>query len=376
MALRLANVISLGVKELRSLRADPVLLFLVFYLFTFAIYTVTTGVKFEVSHAAIAVVDEDQSNLSRRIAAANLEPYFRPAESITPDRIDRDMGSGKYVFVLEIPPRFEADTLAGRNPELQVDIDATAMSVAGNGAAYLVNIISQEVQSYVAGGGDSTLSLPINLVVRTKFNPNQQSAWFVAVMQLINNVTMMAVILTGAALIREREHGTIEHLLVMPVTPTEIMLAKIWANGMAIVTAAVLSLLVVVQGLLQVPLAGSLPLFIFGTALYLVSVTALGLLVATFTDSMGQFGLLVLPILIVLNLLSGSTTPMESMPRWLQLIMQISPCTHFVSFSQAVLYRGAGWEAVWPQLAAVSVTGILFFLVSMQRFRTAMLQAR
>ena len=373
MAVRLANVVSLGVKELRSLRADPVLLFLVFYLFTFAIYTVTTGVKFEVSHAAIAVVDEDQSTLSRRIAAASLEPYFLPAESIAPDRIDRDMGSDKYVFVLEIPPRFEADTLAGRKPEIQLDIDATAMSMAGNGAAYLVSIISQEVQGYLDGGGRA-LALPINLVVRTKFNPNQQSDWFVAVMQLINNVTMMAVILTGAALIREREHGTIEHLLVMPVTPMEIMLAKIWANGMAIVVAAVLSLLLVVQGILQVPLAGSLPLFIFGTALYLVSVTALGLLVATFTDSMGQFGLLVLPILIILNLLSGSTTPMESMPGWLQLIMQISPCTHFVSFSQAVLYRGAGWDAVWPQLAGVTVTGMLFFVMSMQRFRAAMLQ--
>jgi ABC-2 type transport system permease protein len=157
----------------------------------------------------------------------------------------------------------------------------------------------------------------------------------------------------------------------MPVTPTEIMLAKIWSNGLVIVVASVLSLAIVVQKLLGVPIAGSLVLFTVGAVLYQVSVTSLGLLVATFTGSMPQFSLLVLPILIVMNLLSGSTTPMESMPAWLQAAMQISPSTHFVAFAQATLYRGAGTATVWPYLAALAGISVAFLAVSLLRFRTA-----
>lgn len=217
---------------------------------------------------------------------------------------------------------------------------------------------------------------PINLVIRAKFNPNLKSAWFTAVMQVINNVTILAVVLAGAALIREREQGTIEHLLVMPVTPTEIMLAKIWANGLVIVVAAILSLLIVVEGLLGVPVAGPIPLFVAASVLYLFSVTALGILIATISTSMAQFGLIVMPILIMMMLLSGSTTPMESMPEWLQNAMQLSPSTHFVALSQAVLYRGAGLSIVWPEMAALTVIGAVFFTLALLRFRKALLSAQ
>lgn len=190
-------------------------------------------------------------------------------------------------------------------------------------------------------------------------------------MAVINNITMLTVILTGAALLREREHGTIEHLLVMPVKPTEIMLAKIWANVLVIVLAALASLLLVVQGLIQVPIAGSMTLFGAGAVLYVISVAAHGILLATFTGSMGQFGLLALPVPIMLNLLSGSMTRMESMPKWLQDVMQFTRTTHFLSFAQAVFYRGAGLDIVWSPLAALAAFTLAFFAISLTRFRTA-----
>jgi len=366
----LANVYRLGLKELRSLRADPVLVLLILYTFTFAVYSVTTGVKFEVRHAAVAVVDEDRSALSRRIADALLEPLFKPAMEISAPEIDAAMDRGRFIFVLEIPPRFEADVLAGRRPTLQVGVDATAMAQAGNGGGYIQSILSREVAGYLQGT-DGVSTPPINFVLRANFNPNLTVEWFNAVMQVINNVTMLSVILTGAALIREREHGTVEHLLVMPVSASEIMLAKIWANGLVIVLAAALSLQVVVQQLLGIPLAGSLLLFAGGAVIYQFSVTALGILLATFTSSMPQFGLLALPILIMMNLLSGSSTPLESMPTWLQNVMLLAPSTHFVSFSQGVLYRGADLAVLWPALAAMSGIGALFFTVALLRFRRA-----
>lgn len=375
MFLWLANVYRLGVKELRSLVFDPVLLLLIVYVFTLAIYAVATGAKLEVLNASVAYVDEDRSALSGRIISAILPPEFDTPVEISADRIDASMNSGAFVFVLRFPPNFEADLLAGRKSEIQLNVDATAMAQAGNGTVFLQSIIQAETAKFLSGN-ENAAALPINLVVRAMFNPNLDSSWFNAVMQVINNVTLLSVLLTGAALIREREHGTIEHLLVMPVKPSEIMVAKIWANGLVIVLAAVLSLVFVVQGLLGVPIHGSIALFVFGALIYMISVTGLGILIATFTTSMPQFGLLALPVLVIMNLLSGSTTPMESMPEWLQAIMQASPSTHFVAFAQAILYRGAGLTTVWPSLVAMSVLSAVFFVIALSRFRTTMAGAR
>ena len=369
MALRLANVFRLGIKELYSLRADPILLVMIVYAFTLAVHAQATGAKTEVLNVAVGIVDEDDSELSRRIAGAILEPQFRPAVQLTPNEIDPGMNSGRFVFVLEIPPKFEFDVLAGRRPTVQIDVDATALTQAGVGASYLQNIIEQEALGYLQHR-EGTVSAPINFVTRTEFNPNHNSEWFLAIMAVINDITMLAIVLTGSALIREREHGTVEHLLVMPVRPAEIMIAKVWANGLVIVAVAILSLWFVVHGVLRVPLAGSMLLFLAGTVLYQISVGSLGILLATFTGTMGQFGLLVIPVLVILNLLSGSATPMESMPTWLQNAMQFTPTTQFVSFAQGVLYRAAGLDIVWPQLAALAAITIVFFGVSLMRFRT------
>lgn len=371
----LANIFRLGIKELRSLRSDPVLVFLILWAFTFIVYSVAKGEKFEVRQASVAIVDEDQSALSRRIGAAIQQPFFREPVTIEAAGIDQVMDRGQYVFVVEIPPQFEADILAGRKPAMQINVDATAMSQAGNGAVLLENIISRELRRFLQKSDEGDL-LPVNLVVRTKFNPNSESVWFTSVMQVINNITMLSVILCGAALIREREQGTIEHLLVMPVMPIDIMLSKIWANGLVIVVSALLSFFLIVGWLLQVPIAGSITLFIAGAVVYQFSVTALGILLATFTTSMQQFGLLVIPVLIAMNLLSGSRTPLESMPEWLQKAMQISPSTHFVGFAQAVLYRAADLAIVWPKLLAMAAIGAAFFAVALVRFRQSVMTAQ
>jgi len=197
-----------------------------------------------------------------------------------------------------------------------------------------------------------------------------KSAWFTSVMQIINNLTMLTVILTGSALIREREQGTVEHLLVMPVVPAEIMFSKILANGAVTVVAAGLSLGFVVQWWLDVPIAGSIFLFLAGSCIYVFTVAALGILLATIAATMGQFGLLSIPVLLVMMLLSGAMTPMESMPVWLQYLMKvITPTPHFVIFAQNVLYRGADFSIVWPQLLATAAIGSVYFGFALHRFR-------
>ena len=138
---------------------------------------------------------------------------------------------------------------------------------------------------------------------------------------------------------------------------------------MVVIIAAMLSLFFVVKWLIGVPIAGSIPLFAFGLAIYLFSVTALGIMLATIVRSMPQFGLLAFPVFIVMSLLSGGQTPLESMPIFLQKVMQFVPSTHFVSFSQAVLFRDATVSMVWFQLTAMFAIGSAYTVFTLIRFR-------
>jgi ABC-2 type transport system permease protein len=363
------NTFRLVIKELRSIRADPTMLILVAYAFSISVNTVATGAVTEATNLSVGIVDEDGSDLSRRIAEGLRLPTFQPPVQIKAPDIDPVMDQGKLLFVVEIPPNFESDVRAQRKTGIQINVDATAVAQAGNGANYLRTAITNEIQSFISGK-DASQAAPINLVVRAAFNPNLKTAWFSAMTQVINQITLLTVILTGAALIREREQGTVEHLLVMPLVPTEIMLAKMFANGLVILVAAMFSLQFVVHWWIGSPINGSLLLFLLGAAIYALVVAALGIMLGTLATTMGQFGLLAMPVLMVTQLLSGSSTPMETMPVWLQYVMRtISPTPHFVSFAQAVLFRGADITLVWRSMVAMMIIGVVYFVVAHRRFR-------
>jgi ABC-2 type transport system permease protein len=370
----IANIFWLGTKELRAFGQDFVLVALVVWAFSLSIISIARSNLQELHDASIGIFDEDQSVLSRRISRAFLPPYFKMPQPIVRQDIERLMNTGELTFVVDIPPYFQRDLLARRNPRIQLYADATAMMQAGIGAGYAQQIISTEIESFLFRS-EVKPTPPVSLDVRIAFNPNLTTAWFMSVMGIINNVTMLAIILAGAAIVREREHGTMDHLLVMPLTPFEIAMSKIWSNGLVITIAVALSLIVVVRGLLSVPIAGSIPLFLAGVAIYLFFATAIGVFLGTIARSMPQLGLLYMLVAIPMNMLSGSNTPLESMPPFLRTVMQASPSTHFVSFAQAILYRGAGFDVVWPQFLAVALIGGLFLSLSLVRFRRVTAQA-
>lgn len=366
--IRNKNVFRLGVKELWSLVRDPTMLVLIVYTFSVSIYVAATAMPESLHNAPIAIVDEDGSALSARIIAGFFPPHFKTPAIVSLAGIDPGLDKGDYTFVMDIPPGFQRDVLAGRVPAIQLNIDATLMSQAFTGNGYIQQIVADEVNGFVQGYRTTTAP-PVDLALRMRFNPNLEQSWFGSLMEIINNVTMLAIILTGAALIREREHGTIEHLLVMPVTPAEIMLAKVWSMGLVVLLAAMMALVFVVQGALHVPIQGSIILFVVAASLHLFAATSLGIFLATLARSMPQFGMLLVLVLLPLQLLSGGATPRESMPDLVQNIMLAAPTTYFVSAGQAILYRGAGIDVVWPQFLALAVIGALLFAISLNRFR-------
>jgi len=364
----LQNILWLGLKEIRSLLSDAVMVVFVVYAFTLAIYIQATGTSSEVNNASIAFVDEDHSALSKELFNAFYPPRFKFPILVSPDEGQAMMDRGQLMFVVAIPPRFEHDLRAGRTPDVQVNIDATAMQQAGIGAGYITNIINDRVSSFLRRT-EVTPQKPIELVVRKLFNPNAMSSWFKSVVAIINQISLLTVVLTGAAVIREREHGTLEHLLVMPLTSFEIAMAKVWANSLVILVATGASLLLIVRAALKVPFAGSYLLWFVGVVLYLFFATALGIFLGTISRSMAQFALLIILVIVVLMLLSGGSTPVESQPKWLQYVTYFLPSRHFVSFSQIIIYRGGGLSAVWRHFLMVSAVGLGFFVYSLRLFR-------
>ena len=373
MRRHLNHVFRLGIKELWSLWRDPMMMFLIVFTFTFAVYSAGKSMPETLYRTAIAIVDEDDSPLSARLFTAFYPPTFTPPARIALSDVDPLLDAGRYTLVLVIPPNFERDVLAGRRPAVQLNVDATRMSQAFTGSAFAQQIVAGEVAEFMLRQRKDDTP-PVELVTRMRFNPTLSNVWFGSLMELVGQITVVSIILTGAALIREREHGTVEHLLVMPVTPTEIMLAKVWAMGVVVTLAAALSLNGVIRGVLQVPIEGSLLLFFGGVALHLFATTSMGIFMATLARSMPQFGLLVILIMMPLQMLSGGMTPRESMPLWIQWGMALSPTTHFTELSQAILYRGAGLEVVWPSLLALAIIGTVLFAFSLRRFRKAIMR--
>ncbi|UDW83042.1 ABC transporter permease [Pasteurella canis] len=361
------NVYFLCGKEIRSFFSDFTLLILVIMMFTVTIYSIAKGITTEVKNVSVAILNEDRSALSFHIQDAMLPPQFNKVVEIKPQQIDTAMDNGEYIFVLTIPANFTADLLANKQPELQLLVDATAMSQAAVGASYLQQIIRQQIVEYLNKAPiDYDLITPkINVL----FNSNLKTEWYMPVTQITGNSTLLTLILVGAAVIREREHGTIEHLLVMPVSASEIVISKILANGLIILIAAFLSLYFVVHKFIDVPINGSIGLFIATEAVFLSSMAGLGIYLATHAPTMPQFSLLCLPVYIVLYLLSGSLSPLENMPLLVQYIMQLSPLTQFIAIGQDVLFRGAGMNVIWPRVLIITLMGALFILIAILRFR-------
>ncbi len=364
----LVNIFWLGTKEFRSVFSDMIMLFLIIWSFSFAIYEQSNAIGETVNNASIAFVDEDRSALSRKLRSALYPPYFQTPQVIDASSIDHLMDQNKFMFVVVIPPDFEADVRSGRQPAVQINIDATAVEQASLGAGYIQNIVLDEVNRFVARS-EHEASSPVNLVIRRAFNPNGTQKWFQAIVALLEQLSMLTIILTGAALLREREHGTIEHLLVMPLTPFQIAMAKVWANGFVILVAFTLSLIFVIEHSLDVPIAGSRLLLLAGTVIYLFAAAAIGIFLGTIARTMAQFALLMMMTVIPMNMLSGGMTPIESQPEIVQYFTWLLPSRHYTAFSQAVVFRGAGLDIVWPEFLIIACFGSIFFVSSLMLFR-------
>ncbi|MHC0054826.1 ABC transporter permease [Actibacterium sp. D379-3] len=297
-----------------------------------------------------------------------LPPYFKTPELLPASEMDDAMDEDRYMFVVVVPPDFETDVRNRRQPSLQLNVDATAVNQAGLSAGYISNIVLTEVNRF-AQRSDPAAASPVTLALRRDFNPSGTQSWFQAINGILNQLSMLTIILTGAALLREREHGTIEHLLVMPLTSLQIIVAKALANCLVILVAFAFSLVFVVQGALDIPITGSVGLLLLGTTIYLAAAAAIGFFLGIIAQTMAQFALLMMMTIMPMMMLSGGMSPIESQPEIIQPLTWLLPSRHYMAFAQAVVFRGAGMQIVWPEFLTMLGLGSVFFASSLVMFR-------
>jgi len=361
-------------KEVLQLGRDlPLLLFLL-YSFSLSVYVSGAGVTMQLQNAGLLVHDADHSFSSRELIHRFQPPYFRlQGEIADPREGRRRLDEGTAMVLLDIPPRFH-EALTGREAAaVQLLVDTTNSPQGLSAAGYAAQIVSRfgsEVGLASVGLSSTQSAIPmITSGHRVWFNPNQDETWFQSISHLLRMVTVFAVLLPAAALVREKERGTVEQLLVSPLSPFQIMLSKVLAMTAVILLCAAISLYGVMRPVFHVPMKGSAWLFFLLTGLHVFTTSGFGLVAATVTRNQAQVGMITLFLVGPMMLLSGLTTPYESMPKWVQLIMAISPLRYYIDITHGVMLKGAGLDILWRPAGAMALLGGALFMFGMWRFR-------
>lgn len=362
-------------KEIRQLLRDPVLLSFLAFVFTVNVYLQGSSVSLQLNRAAMVVQDADHSAASRELIHRFRPPYFRLDGEVDDSRQAIGLlDKGEAMVALDIPPRFEEALLAGKTASVLMQVDATHTAPAFLASSYAARIVSQFgletalAREGLSGGGLEEVPVIID-DQRVWFNPNQKDTWFMPISELLEGITLFSILLPAAAMVREKERGTVEQLLVSPLSPFQIMFPKVIAMAGVILAGVSLSLFAVLGLVFQVPMRGSLPLFYVVTTLYIFANAGLGLFIATIARNLAQVGLLSLLILAPIILLSGTWTPPEAMPGWLRAGTLVSPLRHYIDAAYGILLKGAGLDLLWDSVLAIALLGSGIFAFGLWRFR-------
>lgn len=361
-------------KEILQLGRDlPLLLFLL-YSFSLSVYISGIGITMQLQNAELLVHDADHSVSSRELIHRFQPPYFRfKGEIADPREGLRQLDAGTAMVLLDIPSRFHEALAGGDVTAVQLLIDTTNAPQGLSAASYAARIVSgfgSESAAAVLGSSGGQAGVPlVTSAHRVWFNPNQDERWFQSISHVLRMVTVFAVLLPAVALVREKERGTIEQLLVSPLSPLQIMLSKVLAMTAVILLCTGGAIYGVMRPVFHVPMKGTDAVFFLLTALHIVTTAGLGLVAATLARNQAQVGMMTLFVVGPMLLLSGLNTPYEAMPSWVQHVMAFSPLRYYIEITYGILLKGAGMEVLWKPIATMALLGGGLFGVGIWRFR-------
>ena len=368
----MGRFLALTLKEFRQLFRDLPVLFILLYSLTVGVYEAGHAMSLELRHYPILVYDLARTPQSRELVSRFQQPTFKVVHYAESDaEVTEWLDSGKTSVAVVIPADFTRQ-LAERNARFQVITDGTMSLAATVSGSYFAGIVEQYnldllKKSFVV---EQLAAAPeVDARIRVAYNANLTNSWFSSLLEIFNHVTMVAALLTAAAFVREREYGTLDQLLVTPLRPVELFLAKILPTVVLVVLLSAVSLFGIVHGVFDTPIRGSLPLYFSIEAVYAFACASLGIAIASYARNMGQAMMILFLILFPMVFLSGATTPPESMAPWMALLSHISPMRYYIDFGFQVLLKGNGLAQVWPDIVGILVTGGAFFALGVDRFR-------
>lgn len=368
------RIAAMARKEFRQLFSDAAILFILLWGFTGAIFIAGRAVSMDLNNYPVVVLDLSRSDESRELIHRLRPPYFRVVGLAASDaELVAALDGGRAAVAVVIPPDFARAVKEGQG-RFQVIQDGTQSQMATLAGGHIARLAAEygiDLLERRAGPAERALGhLPqVDARVRVAYNPNITSAWFSSLLEMLNMITMLSMLLTAAAMVREKEQGTLEQLLVSPLRPAELFLAKILPTLVMVLGLSLLALVGIVQGVFHTPLRGSLLLFYGVSVLYTFSVASLGLAVAVFARSLPQAAMMLFLILFPMLFLSGATTPPESMAPWMRYATLISPMRYYIDFGYQVLFKGNGLAYVWHDILGIVVLGSLMFGFAAWRFR-------
>ena len=369
MASRLAAMIR---KEFSQLFRDVPILLILLWAFTGAVFTGGHGISSEIRDYPIVVLDLSRSPASRELTSRFRGPYFKIVRFLGDEReLVAVLDEGRASLAIVIPPDFERRVRA-TGARFQVIMDgaqSTSATIAGAHIATIANGYSVELLERRWRGTGAAVSVPqIDARIRVEYNPNLLETWFSSLLEVLNQVTMISMLLAAAAMVREREHGTVEQLLVSPLRPAELFAAKVIPVVVVVPLAALGSLFGIVHGVFGTPIRGSVALFYGVSVLYVFAMASLGLAIAGVARNLGQAMMMLLLVLYPMMLLSGAFTPPESMGPLVRYGGLLSPVRHYIDLGYQVLFKGNGLADVWPEIVGIVVLGLALFAISIRRF--------
>ena len=262
----------------------------------------------------------------------------------------------------------------GKPVDAQVQVDASNAMLGFLASSYAAQIVWQygfdQALARIGVAERSMQNVPmIRDEHRVWYNPNQKDAWFIPIAELLTVITIMAIMLPATAAVREKERGSIEQLLVSPLTPIQILLPKVIAMTLGILSGTAVSLFFVLHGMFDVPMKGSLAFFFAVTTLYTFTTAGLGLYIATLSRNLAQAALLAILVLMPMIFLSGAWTPPEAMPAGMRAAMFLSPLYYFIEMGYGILLKGAGLAVLWDSLLGLTLLGMVIFGFGVWRFK-------
>ncbi len=355
-------------KEFAQLLQDKALLGIILYGFTIAIYTAASVFIFEPREASVIILDHSRSEPSRELVHKLQEPHFEIRDFVSSEAdIERYLMEERAALALVIPPDFQ-ERLPRGDAQVELVLDGTMSVTATMAAQFISSIVHDYGVQLRRRHGIDAAGPSLTVHPRPLFNPDLKHEWFGGLIEFLFMMTIFGMLLTAAALVREKEHGTLEQLAVSPASSFEILVAKLMMAVIVCLIFSTLSLFGIIQTLFGFPINQQVFLFYGATALFLFTMSGLGVAIAAVTENISQATLALILLLTPMLFLSGVVMPVENLPGFMYWGSYIFPLRYYLEISFATLVRGAGFFVVAPQLLLMTVLGLFFFAFSVYYF--------